>query len=191
MSERTERPGRYQRSTSGLIGALAILLLVIGAFVVFRSVFRDELEVEPEAVDYLEIVAQVQQAGGEVFYPASLPDGWRATSATYDPATGAFGLGLNTDDERFVGLRQADTDLRSLLSTYVDNEVDGGSETTVETAAGDTWQTWSDDGGDHALSTEVAGEQLLVYGSAGEDELREFAQLLTDESLTDQPVQSE
>lgn len=186
VSESAERPGRYQRSTSGLIGALVILLVVIGAFVILRSVFRDELEVEPEAVDYLEVVRQVQQSGGEAFYPATLPEGWRATSATYDPSTGAFGLGLNTDDERFVGLRQADTDLRSLLATYVDSQVDGGSEVTLESAVGDTWQTWSDDGGDHALTIEVGGEQVMVYGSASEEDLRAFAQSLTDDPVTSQ-----
>ena len=42
----------YQRSASGLVGALLVTLLVIGAFVAFRALNRDELEVGPEAVDY-------------------------------------------------------------------------------------------------------------------------------------------
>lgn len=56
----SEQPGRYQRSFSGMLGALVVLLLVIGGFVAFRAVTRDDLEVEVETVDYLETVGFAQ-----------------------------------------------------------------------------------------------------------------------------------
>ena len=59
----SEQGGRYQRSFAGMIGALLITLVVIGAFVAFRALNRDELERRPEAVDYLETVGFVQEPG--------------------------------------------------------------------------------------------------------------------------------
>ena len=52
----SEQGGRYQRSFAGMIGALLITLLVIGAFVAFRALNRDELDGGPKPVDYLETV---------------------------------------------------------------------------------------------------------------------------------------
>ena len=49
----SEQPGRYQRSTSGMVGALLVTLLAILAFVAFRACNRTDLEVKPDHVDYL------------------------------------------------------------------------------------------------------------------------------------------
>ena len=69
----SQQPGRYQRSTSGMVGALLVTLLVILAFVAFRALNRSNLDVKPERVDYLAQVRYAQQAGSEVVYPARLP----------------------------------------------------------------------------------------------------------------------
>ncbi len=80
-----EQGGRYQRSASGLLGALLVTLLVIGAFVAFRALNRDELETSPDSVDYLEQAALAQEAGLDVVYPRDLPDGWQATNVEVVP----------------------------------------------------------------------------------------------------------
>ncbi|HET7070318.1 MAG TPA: DUF4245 family protein, partial [Nocardioides sp.] len=77
------QPGRYQRSPSGMVGALIVTLLVILAFVGFRALNRSDLDVKPEHVDYLAQVRYAQQAGSEVVYPARLPRGWYATNVTF------------------------------------------------------------------------------------------------------------
>ena len=64
----------------------------------------------------------------------------------------AWGIGMLTDDEKFVGIRQADDDLSSLLSTYVDADAVQGDTVTVPGALTAQWQEWSDAGGDHAYS---------------------------------------
>ena len=43
----SERPGRYERSTSGMVGAMIVTLLVILAFVVFRACNRTDLRSSP------------------------------------------------------------------------------------------------------------------------------------------------
>ena len=81
-----EKPGRYQRSPAGMVGALIVTLLVISAFVAFRALNRTDLDVKPERVDYLAQVRFAQQdARGEadLVYPAGLPTGWYATKVSF------------------------------------------------------------------------------------------------------------
>ena len=110
------RAGRYQRSIAGGVGSMIVLIAVVLAFVAFRAVFRDNDAVDVEPVDYLAVVAPAQEAGIQLVYPPSLPEGWTATSVDFVPGERpAFGVGMLTDDDLFVGVRQADDDLATLL----------------------------------------------------------------------------
>jgi hypothetical protein len=178
------RGGRYQRSIAGGVGSLIVLIAVVLAFVAFRAVFRDNDAVDVEPVDYLAVVAPAQEAGIQVVYPPSLPEGWTATSVAFVPGERpAFGVGMLTDDDLFVGVRQADEELADLLETYVDAQVVKGDVVTLDGAIVPEWQEWSDDGGDHAYSATVGDTEVLVYGSAPTEDL-----LTVVRSLTDAPV---
>jgi hypothetical protein len=178
------RGGRYQRSIAGGIGSMIVLIAVVLAFVAFRAVFRDNDAVDVEPVDYLAVVSPAQEAGIQVVYPPSLPEGWTATSVAFVPGERpAFGVGMLTDDDLFVGVRQADEELADLLETYVDAQVVKGDVVTLDGAIVPEWQEWSDDGGDHAYSATVGDTEVLVYGSAPTEDL-----LTVVRSLTDAPV---
>lgn len=174
------RPGRYPRTTNGLIGSLIVTLLVIGAFVALRALNRNDLEVKPTAIDYLSSVVAAQDSGFDPVYPESLPQGWIATSVDFTPGDRpAWGIGMLTDDETFVGVRQADESLDDLLHTYVDKNPAEGDRIEVTGSVAPTWRTFSDSGGDHAYAAEVAGDTVLVYGSATTADLREVLEDLT------------
>ena len=174
------RPARYPRTANGLIGSLIVTLLVIGAFVALRALNRNDLEVKPTAVDYLASVAYAQDSGYDPVYPASLPEGWVATSVDFTPGDRpAWGIGMLTDDGKFVGLRQADESLDDLLHTYVDKDPAEGDRVEVTGSVASSWRTFSDSGGDHAYAAEVAGDTVLVYGSASTADLREVVDDLT------------
>lgn len=181
----SEQPGRYQRSFSGLIAAMVITLVAIAGFVLVRAFVRDDVSNEPETVDYLEMVGLAQDAGAEVVYPRDLPDGWRATSVDFVPGDRpAFWLGMLTDGGRFVGVRQEEDDLDDLLSTYVEEDAgrieDQGTE-SIDSAVAPQWQAFADEGGDLAYAAEVGESWVLVYGSAGSDDLRAVVEQLTTE----------
>ena len=138
-------------------------------------------QVTPTAVDYLSAVDQVQSTGLAVVYPPALPSGWTATSIDYVPGKRpAWGIGMLTDDGKFVGVRQADDDLSSLLSTYVDADAVQGDTVTVPGALTEAWQEWSDAGGDHGYSASLGETEVLVYGSAPTDDLLTIVRALTD-----------
>jgi hypothetical protein len=179
-----EAPGRYQRSIGGGVGAMAVLVVCVLAFVGLRSCTRDNVEVTPEAVDYLSAVDQVQSTGLAVVYPPSLPSGWTATSIDYVPGKRpAWGIGMLTDGEKFVGIRQADDDLSSLLATHVDADAVQGDTVTVPGALTEQWQEWSDAGGDHAYSASLGDTEVLVYGRASTEDLLTIVSSLTDAPL--------
>jgi len=175
------RPGRYERSFAGMIGALIVTVLVIVAYVAFRALVRDTPATEVEPVDYLEAVEGAQVQGLDVAYPPSLPDGWVATSVDLAPTDPPrWSLGVLTDDGDFVGLRQEDASPSTLAKTYVDENAVAGDDVTLDSTLATTWGTWSDDGGDHALVAEIDGlGTVMVYGSAPESVLEDYTESLT------------
>jgi hypothetical protein len=164
---------------AGMIGAMIVVVAVIVGFVIFRSAFRNDVDVKPEAVDYLESVALAEDAGFDVVYPESLPSGWTATSV--DLAAGdrpEWGLGVLTGSGSFVGLHQADRSVDELLDTYVDKEVTAGDPVAAAPDVAPSWETWSDEGGDRGYTAEVGSDTVLVYGSASAAEIEQFMDLL-------------
>jgi hypothetical protein len=119
-----------------------------------------------------------------VVYPCEIPDGWRSSSTSFTRgAPPQWGIGFVTDDDEFVGIRQEDSDVDDLLDDYVDEAATQGDDASpVNLLGAATWQTWSDSGGDHAFSTTLpdplAGQTLLVYGSASVAQQEELIQLL-------------
>lgn len=181
----SESAGRYQRSMGGMVGALVVTVGVIIAFVVFRAVTRDDLEVDREAIDYLVLVEGLQQSDLlDPVYPATLPKGWTAVDADFDAEDLTWSLDLNPDEGDFVGVVQSRLKLDELLETHVDEDhVSEGDRVTLDSPLASTWQTFSDDGGDYAVAAEVKGFTVLVFGTVSEDEIEEFAASLVSRKL--------
>ena len=177
----SEQPSRYTRSFNGMVGALIVTILFVLAFVGWRALFRDDVDNGAPTVDWRESVELADGAGLAVVRPRELPAGWQATSVDL-VATGddpRWGLGVLTDDDEFIGIRQQDASVDDLVELYVDEEPEQGDEVTVRSDVASTWQTWSDDGGDHGYSTELGDETVLVYGSAPVEQIEVFIGLLT------------
>lgn len=185
MSETTQtgKPGRYQRSTGGLIGSMIVLVVVVFGIILFRGAFRETPEYEPEHIDYLELVTSVQQLGLQPVYPPSVPEGWYAKAASFEPADRpVIDMVFTTADERTVGLHQEDTSEGDLLTTYVGEGVHENDD-TLATDLG-TWTGWEDaDDGDHAWTIEVGDDTVLAYSSGDPQELRVFIESLTTAKL--------
>jgi uncharacterized protein DUF4245 len=179
------RPGRYQRSPAGMVGALIVTVLVILAFVAFRALNRSDLDVEPQHVDYLAQVkfAQEDATGGrsDLVYPARLPSGWYATHLSFSDSAAApeIELSMLTADDRYVGFVQSPATVPELLTTYVDPHPQSGPPTRVEGSIARRWQTWTDSGGDTALAARHGKDAVLVFGTVSQDQLERLAASLT------------
>jgi Protein of unknown function (DUF4245) len=176
----SEQPGRYQRSSSGMVGALLVTLLVILAFVGFRACTNSNEAVRPEHVDYLAQIGFAQQAGAHLAYPATLPSGWYVTRVDYTPGRRPeLGLSMLTPGNEYAGIRESRLSLPELLATYVDPHPTAGSPVTLDSGLVTRWHTWTDSGGDTALTAHWRHESLVVFGSASRSELEAVASLLT------------
>lgn len=181
----TGRPGRYPRTTGGLIGSIIVLVLVVIGIVLFRGAFRETPTYEPEPIDYLALVTSVQQVGLTPAYPAQLPEGWYVKDASFTPGERpVLDLAMTTADDRFAGLHQEDRSAAELVDTYVGADATEGDPVQISGTVAPEWQTYSDPGGDHAFAAELGEETVLVYGSAPEEDLRALVESLTTETLT-------
>lgn len=184
MSE-SERPGRYQRSFNGLVGAMIITVVAVVGFVAFRALFSDPPEAEQPEVDYLEIVGLAQEADLRPVYPADLPDGWIATRAEVVPGDPPdFDLALLTDDDEFVGVVWSGRPLEILLEERIDDEdVEEAEGLQVTGSVATDWEGYSDPGGDLAYAAEVGERTVLVYGTASAEDLAGIVESLTTDPL--------
>lgn len=168
--------GRYQRSVAGMVGSMLILVLVVGGFIVLREANRTTPDATVKTVDYARTAEFAQdQVDFPIVQPRPLPEGWRATSVRFVPAPSSWHVGFLTDEDRYVGLEQARRSEQKMVESYVDPEAVEGDPVQV---AGDTWRTWTDEGGDTALTRTEGEVTTLVVGTPGQDVLVDFASTL-------------
>ena len=175
----SEQPGRYQRSAGGMVGAMVVLVLVIVGWIGFKALTTEDPDNPVRTVDYAQVVpAAKRTAPFDLVAPAALPDGWRATSVNFsDGASAAWHLGVLTDQDRYIGLEQADRAVRKMVAEHVDEESTRGKPVDVE---GVRWSTYTDAGGDLALVRRQGGTTTLVVGhDVPQDELVSYTASLS------------
>jgi hypothetical protein len=176
----SEQPSRYERSTSGMVGALVLTVLFVIGFVVFRGCNRPNPDVRPDHVDYLAQIGFAQRDGATVVYPARLPAGWYATRLDYEAgARPELGISMLTPDQQYVGWRESSRDVPELLAAYVDPHPSAGRSVTVDGGIVRRWDSWTDAGGDTALSARWHRQSLLVFGTVSLADLEQLASTLT------------
>ncbi len=169
---------RYERSFGGLVGAMLVTVLAVVAFAAIRAVTSDEQPIAVRAVNYsAEVTRAREDKQLVVMAPDRLPLGWKATSATYEGgASASWHLGSLTDDRDYVGVEEARASIKDLVEEHVDTKAERGDDVTIE---GETWQTWTDAGGDYALARSLTSaatvESVVVVGTAPAAEIRDFA----------------
>lgn len=175
-------PGRYSRSSGGLVGAMIVTVLAVLAFVAFRAVTTDNRPTPVRTVDYAKSV-ELARADKmlSIVAPGALPAGWKATSVGYtNGVSPTWHLGFLTGQDNYVGIEESRSSIEDLAQEHVDANAERGKDVTID---GQTWQTWTDAGGDYAVarSLESGGtptESWLVVGTAPEKQIRDFAATL-------------
>jgi hypothetical protein len=146
-----------------MVTAMAVLVVVILAWLAFRSLLSDDPVSPVRTVDYRSSVPAVRSAAPfTVLAPPELPAGWRATTARFDRiGTPHWHLGVLTDEDRYVGLEQSSQSVPTMVEAYVDEVARRGAPVDV---AGTPWSTYTDDGGDLALVRRAGGTTTVVVG---------------------------
>ena len=163
MSGQTGQAARHQQAPLGMIGAMIVLAVLLLAWLGFRSLTSDDPDSAVRTIDYAQVVAPAREAASfDLVAPASLPTGWRATSAGFtDTVPQHWHLGVLTDQDRYIGLEQGPATVRSFVEKYVD---EAASRTGSVDVAGRRWTSYTDSGGDLALVRRDGGDTTLVVG---------------------------
>lgn len=165
-----------------MVLTMAVLMIPVLLIVWFFQRTPDEPPL-PE-VDWQKTVASArQQAGFEVVAPESLPQGWRATQASFAKAgSGSTGqdelrLGFLNADDIFLQVRQAKTDnQRAFLAQHTRDGFDSGAQKVGD----QVWkQVTSADGRTVYLLGQRPDSLVLVSGDTSPEQLVAFAQMLT------------
>jgi hypothetical protein len=181
----TEAEARRLRPfMSGIVALAVALAAAIGWYFLGRP---DEKTQPVPTVDWAAWIArgQLDQKIGFYVPPTTLPAGWRATSAGYEPGNFPdWELGILTKEKHYVGLSETKDSIRTLVGKYIDKNADQGKDVTI---AGTSWQTWTDSGGDYGVARTISlkdgsTESLVVYGSAPDGQIRDYAASLTPQN---------
>jgi hypothetical protein len=142
---------------------MAVLVVLIVAWIGFKSLTTTDPKSPVSTVDYAPVVTQAKKAADfALVAPPSLPRGWRATTVRFDDQVPQhWHLGVLTDRDRYIGLEQGDRSARSMVEEYVDEEASRGSRVDVD---GRPWTTYHDSGGDLALVRRDGRATTLVVG---------------------------
>lgn len=182
--EPTAGARRYPRTFAGLIASMLVLVIALVGFRFAQNATHDTVPADNMAVaNWKGDVAQVQTVATPV-YPSSVPRGWTVTSADWVPGRRPlWRFGVVTPDSQFVGIYQQQGSTADLVAQ---TNSSGGSRqtgrTTVPTALGSSWTTWTDAGGDHIYATSVGSTTVVVYGT-DDAVVRRFLGLLTTRRL--------
>ena len=170
----TGRPNARLRQTVGdMIRSLAVVLAVV--FVIVLLAWRPE----PEAVKVVDVapVVALAAAGAEfpVAAPTGLGDGWRPTSARWEPTERSEGepvlhVGYVTPGDEYAQVTQS----TARSEPYFAEQADSGSPTGTQDIGGTVWQRW--EGPDRNSLVLVEDPAVtIVSGTASWDELTELA----------------
>lgn len=161
--------GDMVRSVVVLLG-LVLVIVFIGNFLFGRD------GGDRPTVEWQQPLAQAREASTfPVWAPPSLPEGWRATTVSYDSGqNGRWHLGAQTDDDDYVGLEVSPVGERRLIERYSGSTSEDG---TVQ-VDGQTWTRWTGDD-ENSLVRTVDGTTILVTGTAPADVISSYAATLT------------
>jgi len=127
-----------------ILRSVFVIGLIILALFAFGRLFTTTPEQTVSTVDYQPIVAQARTTSDDpLLAPPTLPDGWRATSARYDPgadgASGTWHLGVVTDDDEYIGLEQTPLALDRAVKKWAEGSEEAGSAQV----AGQVWAVFA------------------------------------------------
>lgn len=184
MSRSTEQPAsgrppsdRGNPALGDILRSVLVLAVAVLAVVWIGGGFDSDPVVEPETVD---VEAVARQAADTSTYPLlvppTLPPGWRATQARWDPSGQQWHLGLLTEDGAYVGLEQASgVSIGELVESFLGSaEPDGAVDVD-----GTSWRVYVDTANDRTALLRAGGQvTTMVLGSPPRDTLVAFAETL-------------
>lgn len=170
------------------IGDMVRSMLVVLAFVVVLLIVT--WRPQPDAVKVVDPTAAVllatDQADFAIDAPTGLAEGWRPTSARWEPTAKSIPdpvlhIGYVTPDDQYAQFSQS----ANASDDYTAEQTDDGIAVGTQAVEGVNWERW-EHGDRHSLVLIADGTTTIVSGTAGWDELITLAAALEPAAQTEQ-----
>ena len=183
----TDKPDRASLRMRDMVGAVVVLLLIIGAVLAFYggcSFSPGGPTVDPKTAPSVDASEQLERAARSAAFAVrepELPEDWRPNSAsTTAVGSGATAsvvvrVGYVTSGGAFLQLSQSGGDAGEVVAKETGQDEPPAATGTVE-VDGVTWATYPGRRDEAAWVADLDGVVVLVTGSAQEDEFRRLAE---------------
>jgi hypothetical protein len=157
-----------------IVRSMVVIALIVLAVWGIGKFFTVDGGDPVKPIDYVQVVDQARPAATfDLVAPSSIPEGWRATSARFEP--NSWHLGVLTDDDEYIGLEQVKVSVDRAVDRYADGSKLKG-ETTV---AGDAWTVRTGPDGRLTYVRRAGGLTTLVNGTAPRDDIEAYVASLS------------
>jgi len=173
----SEKKPRSAQSVSDMIRSLGAVGLLVGLLATFVWLTRTDSEQVLREVDWQGIAIGAQSRTDiPTLGPVGLGKSWVATSARLENVgdTQVWRVGVVSPTTEYVSVIVSKTDLKKLISTYVNIE----SEEETTKVIGNKTYTALEDQENKALYISEAGINTLIYSTANWDEITKFVESL-------------
>jgi hypothetical protein len=150
-----------------------VILVIVPVWFLAKAPASDEAELRE--VDPTGSIAAYAADRPEVPVPGALPNGWRATSATYAGGSASLRVGWVTPAGEYAEYSAADGDRDDLLQQVAGDEVEQLAPVTVD---GEQWQQLREPDGSLSLTRSYGATTVVVGTKRATAELRELEVLL-------------
>lgn len=165
---------RGNPSMGDIFRSMAVIAVIILGLWAFGKLFTSDAGDPAKPVDWQRIVGQARPAADfALAAPTSLPDGWRATSARFEP--NSWHLGVLTGDDDYIGLEQ----VKVSVDRAVDRFAEGSKPASTEQIDGEPWTVRT--GPDDRLTyvRREGGLTTLVNGTASRTVMEDYVASLS------------
>ena len=173
----SEKKPRSAESASDMIRSLGAVGLLVGLLATFVWLTRTDSEQVLREVDWQGIAIGAQSRTDiPTLGPVGLDKSWVATSARLENVgdTQVWRVGVVSPTTEYVSIIVSKTDLKKLISTYVNIE----SEEETTKVIGNKTYTALEDQENKAIYISEAGINTLIYSTANWDEITKFVESL-------------
>ncbi len=155
-------------------------IIVIGALILGLAGLGYWFQIRPDAsvksVDYAAAASAARgTADFPVLAPASLPKGWKATTARYDNGVkGQWHLGVLTDQDKYIGLEQSPLGRQRSIEEFAPDTKKSGMLMT----AGHDWELRRSQRGETTLVRRDGDMTIVVTGTASLSVIKSYVSTL-------------
>lgn len=160
---------RGNPAVGDIVRSMVVIAAILLGLYGFGQLYTETPENTVKTIDYVSVVEEARPAASfPLAAPATLPKGWRATSARFQ--TSGWHLGVLTDDDDYVGLEQ----LRSSTDRAIDRFADGSRSDDTAEVAGKTWSVRTGPDGRVTYLRNEDGLTTLVNSTASRSVVEDY-----------------